>query len=115
VKFKNVVAQFIGLPHLSLRGWRSQPKQSRKGYEIATHLSGARNDNGGVARHGTSFSNDQNSLELGFWDLQFDNAAPGLSLVLHDYKHMEGLVNQATTKMPKIEGEIQMKQPPMIK
>jgi hypothetical protein len=45
VKFKNVVAQFIGLPPLSLRGWRSQPKQSREGYEIATPRQvGARND-----------------------------------------------------------------------
>jgi hypothetical protein len=42
---KNVVAQFIGLPPLSLRGWRSQPKQSREGYEIATPRQvGARND-----------------------------------------------------------------------
>jgi hypothetical protein len=50
VKFKNVVAQFIGLPPLSLRGWRSQPKQSREGAwdchaSLAmTKSKGARND-----------------------------------------------------------------------
>jgi len=48
--FKNVVAQFNGLPPLSLRGLSrakrgSQPKQSGEGYEIATPRQvGARND-----------------------------------------------------------------------
>ena len=32
-----------------------------------------------------------------------------------NYKHVEGLMNQTTTKMPKIEREIQIKQPPMVK
>jgi hypothetical protein len=27
--FENVFAQFVGSPHLSLRGWLSHPKQSR--------------------------------------------------------------------------------------
>jgi hypothetical protein len=47
--------------------------------------------------------NEQRSLELGFWDLQFSNVVRGLSLVLHDpegshYKNLMGLINQATTK-----------------
>ena len=48
--FTNVVAQFNGLPPLSLRGLSrakrgSQPKQSGEGYEIATPRQvGARND-----------------------------------------------------------------------
>jgi hypothetical protein len=94
VKLKNVVAQFVWLLPLSLRGWRSQPKQSHTPYEIATHLSGARNDK------------------------KVKVLAMTKSVVLDEssnYKHMEGLMNQATTKMPKIEREIQIKQPPMVK
>jgi hypothetical protein len=44
--YKDVATQFIWLPPLSLRGWRSQPKQSREGYKIAMHLSGVRNGKG---------------------------------------------------------------------
>ena len=68
------------LPPLSLRGWRSQPKQSHMGYEIATHLSGARNDK------------------------KVKVLAMTKSVVIDEssnYKHVEGLINQSTTKMPK--------------
>jgi len=42
----SIAAQFIELPFSSLWGCRRQPKQSRGGYEIAAHLSGASNDSG---------------------------------------------------------------------
>ena len=72
--FKNVVVQFIGLsPFVIARN--EATKQSRwGGNEIATHLSGARNDKKRKAL------NDRMCL-----------------------------INQATTKMPKIEQEIKIR------
>jgi hypothetical protein len=62
--FKKVRAQFIGPPLLSLRVCRSQPKQSREGYEIATHLAGARNDSGKQPDE----SNNYKNLEVKYED-----------------------------------------------
>jgi len=56
-----MAAQFIGLHFLSLRGSRSNLV---KGYEIAMHLSGARNDSGKLLDE----SGDYKNLEVKYED-----------------------------------------------